>query len=108
MKALIMRRLEVSLHGELAGHLSEFNSSTYLFEYLSDYKGPPISRTMPCSVIRYKFDQFPPFFDGLLPEGAQLEYLLKSMKIDAHDYLSQLIAIGDDFVGAISIKELSE
>jgi serine/threonine-protein kinase HipA len=75
---------------------------------LSAYDGPPISRALPIRLSEYTFDRFPPFFDGLLPEGTQLDYLLKSMKIDAHDYFSQLIGIGDDFVGAISIKEVKK
>ena len=56
----------------------------------------------------YKFDKFPPFFDGLLPEGIQLEGLLKIRKIDKNDLLSQLIAVGEDLVGAVTVKEIIE
>ncbi len=42
---------------------------------------------------------FPPFFDGLLPEGYQLEGLLKFGKFDRNDLFSQLMAIGEDMVG---------
>ena len=56
----------------------------------------------------YKFDRFPPFFDGLLPEGIQLEGLLKIRKIDKNDYFSQLIAVGEDMVGVVTVKEVTE
>jgi len=48
----------------------------------------------------------PPFFDGLLPEGFQLEGLLKYGKIDRSDQFSQLIAIGADMVGNVTIEEI--
>jgi serine/threonine-protein kinase HipA len=51
---------------------------------------------------------YSPFFDGLLPEGVQLEGLLKIKKIDRKDYLSQLIAVGADMVGVVTVKEIPE
>ena len=41
----------------------------------------------------------------LLPEGYQLEALLKRLKIDRDDPFSQLIATGKDMVGSVTIKE---
>ena len=103
-----MRKVEISLHGEVAALLTEYDPFNYSLEYLEKYNGPAISRTLPCSRAIYKFDCFPPFFDGLLPEGLQLQFLLRSKKIDEEDYLSQLIAVGDDFVGAISVQEIEQ
>jgi serine/threonine-protein kinase HipA len=40
-----------------------------------------------------------------LPEGLLLEGLLKQRKIDKFDYLSQLIAVGNDLVGAVTVQE---
>jgi serine/threonine-protein kinase HipA len=54
----------------------------------------------------YDFDSFPSFFDGLLPEGYQLEGLLKIGKVDRNDFFGQLIAVGDDLVGNITVKEV--
>ena len=103
----VMRRLEVFLHNESVGVLKEISKEEYIFDYKQDYRGPSISLTMPVNKS-YKYKMFPPFFDGLLPEGPQLSYLLKSKKIDDNDYFSQLMEIGDDFVGAVSVKEISE
>jgi serine/threonine-protein kinase HipA len=52
----------------------------------------------------YEFKTFPPFFDGLLPEGAQLEGLLRLKKLDRSDYFGQLISVGQDLVGAVTVE----
>jgi serine/threonine-protein kinase HipA len=61
---------------------------------------------MPITLSEYAFDRFPPFFEGLLPEGVMLEGLLKQNKIDKLDYFSQLMAVGGDLVGAVTVKEV--
>jgi serine/threonine-protein kinase HipA len=61
---------------------------------------------MPVEEKEFIFDRFPPYFDGLLPEGVLLEGLLKQRKIDKYDYLSQLIAVGNDLVGAVTVQEI--
>ncbi|MCH2209234.1 MAG: HipA N-terminal domain-containing protein [Lentisphaerales bacterium] len=103
-----MRKVEVSLHGIPAGYLTEKGKGEYTFEYLSEYNGSPISMTLPIRSTPYTYQNLPSFFEGLLPEGAQLDFLLKSKKIDEDDYFSQLVCIGDDFVGAVSIVEVFE
>ena len=65
------RKAKVYNHNILAGLLIE-EEEGYVFEYDKKYSGPPISLTMPTSVEKYCFESFPPFFDGLLPEGVML------------------------------------
>ncbi len=102
-----MRKARVSVKGVEAGILTETKQGKeYLFEYLESYVGPPVSQALPIKVKLYKFKRFPPFFDGLLPEGIQLDGLLKINKIDKDDYFSQLMAVGNDVVGAVTIKEI--
>ena len=102
-----MRKAKVYVKGIEAGILTELvQGKEYVFEYLEEYQGREVSRTMPTNQKVYKFKNFPPFFEGLLPEGIQLEGLLKIRKIDRSDYFSQLIAIGEDTVGAVTVKEL--
>jgi len=104
-----MRKAKVFVKGVEAGTLTEIKrGSEYLFEYLGGYNGLEVSRTMPANIRVYKFDQFPPFFDGLLPEGFQLEGLLKIKKIDKNDFFSQLLAIGEDMVGVVTVTEIPE
>ena len=104
-----MRRAEVSMHGLPAGILEELEAGRkYRFTYFERYTGPSIASTMPVDVKEFLFDRFPPFFDGLLPEGLLLEGLLKQRKIDKFDFFSQLIAVGNDLVGAVTVQEKKE
>ena len=101
-----MRKAEVLMHGLSAGVLEEMEyGKRYRFAYLENYQGPPISLTMPVDKKNFVFKEFPPFFDGLLPEGLLLEGLLKQRKIDRHDYFSQIVAVGKDLVGAVTVYE---
>ena len=97
------RRLLVSCQGIACGTLVQ-TDGLYTFTYFEDYVGPPISLTMPMQKAPYIFHRFPPFFDGLLPEGGQLEALIRQNKIDAHDYMAQLEAVGSDMVGAVTVS----
>jgi serine/threonine-protein kinase HipA len=100
-----MRRAHVYMHGELAGMLTESDDGvTYAFAYGDGYRGPPVSLTMPVVSEPYTFTGFPPFFDGLLPEGHQLEGLLRQAKLDRPDRLSQLLAVGGELVGAVTVE----
>jgi serine/threonine-protein kinase HipA len=94
------------MHNQVAGTLSEIEKNRrYRFSYLDDYEGPAISLTLPTTQRDYEFTGFPPFFDGLLPEGFQLESLLRKRKIDRDDLFSQLITVGQDLVGAVTVVE---
>ena len=103
-----MRTAKVFYQVMLAGHLLEAEDrKEYRFQYLPEYAGPPISLTMPVQPEVYVFEEFPPFFDGLLPEGAQLEALLRLHKVDRDSKFEQLLMIGADTVGAVTITEAS-
>lgn len=104
-----MRKAKVFVKGTEAGILSEIKQGTeYVFEYLDGYNGLEVSRTMLLNQKKYSFDKFPPFFEGLLPEGIQLDGLLKIKKIDKNDFFSQLIAVGEDLIGVVTVKEILE
>jgi len=101
-----MRRIEIFMHGRAAGILEESTPhAAYRFVYHEAYDGPPVSLRMPVAGRAFDFDRFPSFFDGLLPEGTQLESLLHLMKIDRDDLMSQLGAVGRDMVGAVTAME---
>jgi serine/threonine-protein kinase HipA len=100
-----MKKAEVSMHGLPAGILEEMEiGRKYRFFYYENYCGPSIALTMPVDKKEFVFNRFPPFFDGLLPEGPLLEGLLRQRKIDRFDYLSQLIAVGNELVGAVTVQ----
>lgn len=100
-----MRKANVFVNGIIAGYLEELEEKRYRFIYRDDYTGSPVSLTMPVDKKEFFFDKFPPFFEGLLPEGIMLEALLKIKKIDRYDYMSQLLAVGKDMVGYVSVED---
>jgi serine/threonine-protein kinase HipA len=104
-----MRQAKVFVHGDLAGLFEEVETKKrFRFIYNKGYSGAPISLALPVRDGSYEFNQFPPFFDGLLPEGLQLEGLLKEQKIDKDDYFSQIVAVGRDLVGAVTVEAFDE
>ena len=102
-----MQRAEVFVYNQLAGILEEITpGSAYRFIYREGYSGPPVSLTMPITDELYTYNRFPPFFEGLLPEGYNLEALLRAYKIDRNDLFRQLFVVGMDMVGAVTVREI--
>jgi serine/threonine-protein kinase HipA len=100
-----MRKAEIFMHDIHAGVLEEIvPHTTYRFTYNAEYNGPPVSLTIPVRPAPYEYDIFPPFLEGLLPEGYNLEALLRALKIDRKDLFSQLITVGMDLVGAVTVR----
>jgi len=104
-----MRRARILVHGSPAALLEEAEAHTsYRLTYLATYDGPPVSLTLPVRTEPYTFTVFPAFFDGLLPEGPQLEGLLRIRKIDRRDLFAQLVAVGGDVVGCVTVEGLDD
>jgi serine/threonine-protein kinase HipA len=98
-----MRKAYVFNHGIYAGELIDNEDGSYDFIYDANYQRAPISLTMPVLQKVFHYDHFPPFFDGLLPEGMLLEALLKNAKIDRKDFFKQLVTVGKDLVGSVTV-----
>ncbi|MDD5261582.1 MAG: HipA N-terminal domain-containing protein [Methylacidiphilales bacterium] len=92
--------------GVLAGFLEELGGDKWRFSYSDGYSGESVSLTMPVSRRVYDFDRFPPAFEGLLPEGMQLEAMLRRHKLDGNDLFGQLKLTGQDLVGSLTVKEI--
>lgn len=100
-----MKKARVLVDGIPAGELLELERGRlYRFNYFEAYNGPSVSLTMPATVRSYDYDKFPPFFEGVLPEGLMLEGLLKYAKIDRSDLMTQLITVGGDLVGNVTVE----
>lgn len=102
-----MRKACVWVNGVKAGILEELENEQYQFTYDANYHGAPVSLTMTLINKQYQFNKFPPFFEGLLPEGDLLEALLRKYKLDKNDYFGQLIKVGQDVVGAVTIEDIT-
>ncbi|MCX6878569.1 MAG: HipA N-terminal domain-containing protein [Verrucomicrobia bacterium] len=101
----VRREAAIRQHGCLAGHLAESHDGTWAFTYAKGYAGPPVSLTLPVRSEGYVFQGFPAVFEGLLPEGPQLEALLRKHKIDRADAFRQLVTVGADLVGSLTVSE---
>ena len=102
-----MRRARVYIHGAPAGILTEHEpTNACTFSYLHGYDGDPVSLSMPLRAEPWEYPGFPPFFEGLLPEGIMLEGLLRERKIDRADCFSQLICVGADLPGSVTVEEI--
>ncbi len=101
-----MRKARILVNEVEAGILEELSHDHYRFTYDLAYQGSPVSLSMPLEKTSYEFSTFPPFFEGLLPEGIMLEALLRKYKLDKEDYFSQLLKVGHDVVGAVTIEEI--
>jgi len=98
--------------GRLAGALLRSDGGTE-FTYRKDYiadGGPPVASTLPIRPGGYRHGSgaVPPFFAGLLPEGARLEAVVAAVKTSADDELSLLLAVADDAVGDVSLVPIGE
>ena len=84
-----MRRAEVRLHGVQAGLFEELEPGRgYRFSYAAEYRGSPISLTMPLSERVYEYDAFPPFFDGNGSYHAKLD------GVEGPDLVFKLFGVG--------------
>lgn len=102
-----MKKSKVFVNGIPAGELQEIvRGKHYHFVYFAHYQGPSVSLEMPVTETGYDFDCFPPFFEGLLPEGMMLEGLLRQAKIDRNNLMEQLIAVGGDLVGNVTVEAM--
>ena len=99
----LRRRARILQHGVPAGELTETDDGSWNFRYFPEYAGPAVSLTLPVRSESYVFPGFPPVFEGLLPEGPQLEALLRLHKIDRSDCFGQLIIVGADLVGSLTV-----
>ena len=101
-----MRVAHVFVSGVDAGLLEELTEGGFRFSYHPGYQGAPVSLTMPIEKQVYSYQRFPAFFEGLLPEGVMMEAMLKQCKLDRDDYFGQLIQVGQDLVGAVTVEVL--
>lgn len=103
-EAITVKLARIYQQNQLAGILEARDDGSYRFTYDAAFKGEPVSLTMPTSQRVWEFPRFPAPFEGLLPEGVQLDALLRLRKLDSHDLFGQLLAVGHDVVGSLRIE----
>ncbi|PZF84105.1 type II toxin-antitoxin system HipA family toxin [Jiangella anatolica] len=99
---------DVYKDGRPAGRLSREGTDIvfrYDDEYLADAATPPLAWTIPkrAAEVRSSGESVPPFFAGLLPEGARLGAIVAGTRTSEDDHLTLLLAVGADTVGDVSV-----
>ena len=92
---------------DLAGAMTR-SSGDVEFAYSQLYlegNGPPVASSLPRRAMPYlrSGGAVPPFFAGLLPEGARLDAVVRAVKTSADDELSLLLVVGSDTVGDMRV-----
>ncbi|VAW04184.1 Protein hipA [hydrothermal vent metagenome] len=105
--AKLVDRASVYKQDVLAGTITRTetgNSFQYSDAYLGA-RGPAVASTLPVRARPYVSGSgsLPPFFTGLLPEGARLDAVIAAVGTSADDELSLLLAVGADTVGDVQV-----
>lgn len=106
-----IRRVDVAdVHkgARLAGRLRRVGDAVefaYTDDYLDDPAAPPVAWTLPRrrEPVVTPAGAVPPFFAGLLPEGARLRAVVSGTRTSADDHLTLLLAVGSDVIGDVRV-----
>lgn len=94
----------------LAGYLLQ-NSRGYAFFYDSDYvasRNPSIALDMPKKNRLFRLPYLFPYFQGLLPEGANKTFYCERLGIKRTDKFAMLLNLANhETIGAVTVRERS-
>ncbi|GAB3358765.1 type II toxin-antitoxin system HipA family toxin [Modestobacter lapidis] len=99
---------DVYKSGRLAGRLRRDGDDvefSYVEDYLSDATLPAVAGTLPrrAEPVRASAGAVPPFFAGLLPEGARLQAVTAGARTSVDDHLTLLLVVGSDAIGDVQV-----
>ncbi len=96
------KELDVWIAGERVGALSQDDAGALSFQYLRDYRGVPLSSSMPLSTRVYRDKSVLPYLWGLLPEDpAVRRHVASETGASPNNPFSLLGIIGLDCPGAV-------
>lgn len=103
------RHARVLICGAPVGQLSETEDGydfCYLAAYLQAPRAQPVSLTLPLRAEPYHSTTVPPFFSGLLAEGALATEQCRMLRIDERDTFGRILATCRDTIGAVTVEPL--
>ena len=99
------RTLDVYLHRELVGHLTQDDDGHMSFDYAASWLGKdgaiPLSHSLPLRKERFTRKECAGFFGGILPEAQPREMVAKNLHISARNDFAMLEQIGGECAGAV-------
>ncbi len=103
-----IRSADVYYNDILAGYLLQ-NSKGYTFFYDSKYassSNPSIALDMPKKKRLFRQPYLFPFFQGLLPEGANKAFYCERLGIKRTDKFALLLSLANhETIGAVTVRE---
>ena len=106
------RALDVYLHTELAGHLTQDDDGAMSFRYAEGWlhrEGAiPLSHSLPLRPERFRRKECRGFFAGILPEESKREMIARNLGISERNDYAMLERIGGECAGAVSFQPHGE
>ncbi|WP_119395696.1 HipA N-terminal domain-containing protein [Salinibius halmophilus] len=99
----MFRKAVVRMAGKTAGYLYRLDTG-YRFEYVPGYAYAGVSLSLPVRDDPYEWDELPPAFAALAPEGWIQKRIAMQEKIDENDAFEMLCRFGQDLIGAVEIE----
>jgi serine/threonine-protein kinase HipA len=106
------RALDVYLHHDLAGYLTQDDAGETTFQYAESWLDKPgaiaLSRSLPLRKERFRRKDCRGFFGGILPEQSQREMIARNLGISARNDYAMLERIGGECAGAVTFLPKGE
>ena len=106
------RTLDVYLHRDLVGQLTQDNHGHMTFRYaeawLEHREARPLSHSLPLRKERFSRKECSGFFGGILPEQGKRELVARNLGISANNDFAMLEQIGGECAGAVTFLRAGE
>jgi serine/threonine-protein kinase HipA len=98
--------LDVYLHTDLVGHLTQDDDGDMSFQYAESWLqrpgAVPLSHSLPPRKERFRRKECRGFFAGILPEASKREMIARNLGISARNDYAMLERIGGECAGAVT------
>jgi serine/threonine-protein kinase HipA len=102
----VAKTLDVYLHSELVGHLTQDNGGQMIFQYAESWLerpgASPLSQSLPLRKERFSRNECRGYFGGILPEESKREIIARNLGISARNDYAMLEQIGGECAGAVT------
>jgi serine/threonine-protein kinase HipA len=106
------RTLNVYLHRDLAGHLTQDDDGQMFFDYAESWRenpaAMPLSHSLPLRKARFTGKECSGFLGGILPEQNLREIIAKNLGLSARNDFAMLERIGGECAGAVTFIPAGE
>ncbi len=106
------KTLDVYLHSEFVGHLTQDNGGQMIFQYAESWLekpgASPLSQSLPLRKERFSRNECRGYFGGILPEESKREIIARNLGISARNDYAMLEQIGGECAGAVTFFPAGE